>query len=471
MKTKFFTSTLLVLLLIISSCSNDDEPVLQDFVVAFENPSISLSSLDSEKDVIVTFSRTATENGTIEVKYTATNADYGTGNDFTTLPEANSSGIIILNVNNGDANVKFKFNKLINPIEGSNSSVNFEITKVNLTLGMIQGNTNVQVSFTETASLGASLFPETGGHNQPNQVYIDLSSQSSTIVKRDTWDFGFYSGDDFRVVLNSSIFITVRELDVTDIDAVTEASVAGLQDAMSISQAGSDIFVDDISGDIMQTAIKEISVTENDNKVYLVNAGFQVGTETPNIGSVAINGDHRGWKKIRITREGADYKLLYANLEDTTHEEAIISKKADYNFNFFSLNTEMTVDVEPEADKWDLNFTTFTNVIDFGSGPGAYGFSDFLVHNRKGGVTAYRVSTGDFTYEAFTKADVLDNEFSENQTTIGSSWRSVFTGSVRTDRFYILKDTDGNVYKLKFTALVNANGVRGHPQFEYTLLQ
>ena len=36
--------------------------------------------------------------------------------------------------------------------------------------------------------------------------------------------------------------------------------------------------------------------------------------------------------------------------------------------------------------------------------------------------------------------------------------------------FYIIKDPNGNYYKLKFTALLNDKGVRGFPEFKYKLL-
>ncbi|WP_304038343.1 HmuY family protein, partial [Mesonia mobilis] len=36
--------------------------------------------------------------------------------------------------------------------------------------------------------------------------------------------------------------------------------------------------------------------------------------------------------------------------------------------------------------------------------------------------------------------------------------------------FYVIEDPEGNLYKLRFTAMMNQNGVRGYPSFEYSLL-
>ena len=64
-------------------------------------------------------------------------------------------------------------------------------------------------------SEGATLDISVGGPTQPNQVYVDLSSNMETIVKRDTWDIGFYSGNDFRVVLNLSVGMLAFALDTS----------------------------------------------------------------------------------------------------------------------------------------------------------------------------------------------------------------------------------------------------------------
>ena len=43
--------------------------------------------------------------------------------------------------------------------------------------------------------------------------------------------------------------------------------------------------------------------------------------------------------------------------------------------------------------------------------------------------------------------------------------------TVHTDRFFVIKDANGNFYKVLFRALKNDLGERGYPVFEYKLLQ
>lgn len=473
MKTKLLILKSLLLLFLITSCSKEDENITQDFVVAFEKASISFDASDTKKNIKLVFSRPATENGTVVVKCNATNAVYGVDKDFTTIPQADASGLITLEIKSGDNEATFEFSKLKNPVEGSEKSVDFSITKVNFPLSKIQGNKSLAVSFTETASLAGSFAPEIGGPNEPNQVYVDLSSETQKSVKRDTWDLAFYSGDNFRVKLNGAIFMGAAKLDITDLNAVKESDVTDLKSKIATGIAGSGGYFDDPSGDITKTVISEISANDAENKVYLLKLGFKVSSETPNVGSVKLSGDSRGWKKIRILRSDNGYKLLYANIEDTTYKEVTISKTANYNFTFFSFDTKKTLQIEPEKKKWDISFAPFTNVIPFGpSVTGAYGFSDFVIHNVNGGALAYMVEDKtEKAYENFKLSDVDSGKLSNNQTTIGSKWRSVFKKNVKANRFFILKDADNNVYKIKFTALVSDTGVRGHSKFEYALLK
>lgn len=334
---------------------------------------------------------------------------------------------------------------------------------------------------TEIPSVGAVVQPTVGGANQPNQVYLDLSSEEFTAVNRASWDFGFSTGSDFRVVINGSLKMAVKKLETSDITLTQvsddEVAVGAGTNPSSNGYCDNPTGILAGNGNGIGTAIAEISANDADNKVYLVNLGFAVSTTTPTVGSVSIDGDARGWKKVRILRNGNGYKIQYADLSSATFQEKTISKNDDYNFTFFSLTTGTTVQVEPKKDKWDLNFTTFTNYVNFGTEV-TYGYSDFIVSNMKGGTKVYQVLVADGgTYENFTLANVVENNFTvsaTDQRIIGSNWRNgggpSSLPSVRTDRFYVIKDVTGNYYKIRFLAMTNDAGVRGNPVVEYAIL-
>lgn len=330
---------------------------------------------------------------------------------------------------------------------------------------------------------GAQVTPEVGGPNQQNQVYIDLSTNTTSKVSRDSWDLGFYTGSNFRVTLNGSVAMAAAQLSSTDIDAVrsTDTEIVDLQPIVKTNSYTSDSmpFVDNPSGVITQTAIAEVSDTDENNKVYLVNLGFEVGTDTPANGAVAINGDARGWMKIRVLKNGSDYVLQYAELNAETHSEVTISKNEDFSFTFFSFNTETVVNAEPIKTGWDLNFTVFTSEVFMGpESAGPYVLTDFVRSNSKADVAAYKIDTesSNLSYDTFTLADVVNSSFVNNdQTVIGDTWRNgggpSSLPSLKDTVFYIINDVEGNLYKLKFLALTNDSGERGHPEFVYSLLQ
>ncbi len=450
------------------ACSEDDAPNGGDegtpFVVAFETLSVNLSQIENTQDVALVYSQTANQSGEITISVNSVNAEYGT--DFTTTPEITNNSLK-LQIGQGQNGNSFTFNKL-NANLDETVEITFTIIAVDYPASSIQGNTSLVLN--SAPSLGRSYEPMVGGPNQPNQVYIDLSSENQVTARRDSWDLGFYAGDEFRVTLNGSIYMAAAELESTNIDAVTEADVADLlgQVAVGTFDPANEAFVDHPDGDITKTAISAISTNDADNKVYLVNLGYEVGTETPEPGSVVVAGAARGYKKIRILRDGDNYVLQYANLNDTSHQEIIINKAEGYNFTHFSFNTNNVVSAEPETANWDLVFTVFTNLID---GAGSYGFSDGVLHNRKGGVRSYQVSTDTFVFDTFSLTDVNQGNFEVDQRAIGDNWRDVLERIIFDDRFFIVEDANGNIYKLRFLALVNTFGERGFPQFEYQLVQ
>lgn len=466
---KCFIFLFTTLLLALTACNEDNNTTSAPIGVSFANPSQNLS--DDATQVQILFSEEANTAGTVTVSFTVADVAYGT--DFTTTPAA-TNNVLSVPFEAGATSATFTFNKLIDAVEGETKNVVFTITEVSVN-ATISGNTTTQLNFNETASLGTALEPETGGATQPNQVYVDLSSGGLTTVPRVSWDLGFYGGDDFRIVLNSSLKMSAKQLGTTNID-----EVAVTDNNMLIGQGqGTLAYIDDPVGNISGTTIAAVSDNDDDNKVYLVNLGNGPSATQPATGSEgSAGGAHRGWKKIRILKSGSDYKLQYADIDATTHQEITIAKNSAYNFTFFSFTVGGAVSVEPQKNQWDINFTTFTNVV---GGTTPYYYADFIVTNTKGGARSYQVLTSEISYESFTLANVDETQFTDDQRNIGSNWRSTSVNGpdgvpvsafvLKTDRFFIVKDPNGNIYKLKMTGGASESGERGHPTFQYALLQ
>ncbi len=469
---KNFVLILSFVLLAFTACNSDDNDQHADVAVAFAEASYNLTS--DATPVQIKFSKAAPVAGTITLDVTETAVTYTT--DYTTSPAAASKKVVVPFAQ-GATSVEFTFNKIKNATGSEVKNVVFTISGTSLG-AQISGNKTIQLNFNEAASLGTALAPEVGGPLQPNQVYVDLSSGKLTTVVRNSWDLGFYSGTDFRVVLNGSVKMAAKQLTSINIDEVQVAD-----ETMIISQnTGIASQVDDPAGDITKTAIAAVSATDAENKVYLVYLGNKPAATPPVLGKEgAVGGDTRGWKKIRVLRSGSDYKVQYADIASTTHDEIVISKNSAYNFTFLSLIDKKLVNVEPQKNQWDLNFTTFVNVISNGTTDVPYFYPDYVTNNLNGNAKAYQVLTSAFTYEAFTLSNVDNNKFTADQRNIGSNWRGTSVPGadgipvsqfvLRTDRFFVIKDPAGNVYKLKFTGGAKADLERGHPSFQYAILK
>lgn len=316
-----------------------------------------------------------------------------------------------------------------------------------------------------------------GGASEPNQVWIRLENSEYTHNRRTDWDLGFYSGTEFKVILNNSTYMAAAKIEnVADINSVNSTNTAELKEKVQVANFDPEnaSYVDDVKGNFptAYTAIAGINATDSENAVYLVNMGKEIYTDPIPNGSVITGGASRGWKKLQITRSGNSYKIKYADLDATTYTEKIIEKNPAYNFTYFSMVKNNTVTVQPEKKKWDLCFTVFTNLI---PGAGSYVYSDFVTTNIMGGAAAYQVTapagaSAAELYNSFTAAQIDQSKFVTNdQRTIGGSWRLVGPNgsTLYGDRFYIVKDTEGHYYKLRFNKLSSIHGERGRPQFEY----
>ncbi len=311
-----------------------------------------------------------------------------------------------------------------------------------------------------------------GGASAANSAYVDLSTDKADTAKRSSWDLGFYSGTDFRVILNNTTSAGAKVLTVADLAAVGAADTIGL--TLATSQTAPEpsqlAYFDAINGSISATAIPAISATAADNKVVIINRG--TGGATP----------ARPWVKAKITRNASGgYTVQYGTITQTTGFTSVdVPKDAEYNFKFVSFDGGAIVKVEPKKAEWDFTWGYSLFQTNFGAGLVPYNFSDLIAVNYLAGVqVATKIYTSDVVrnaaYTVFSKDSVTAAAavFSSDRWAIGSSWRSTQPATgVRVDRFYVLKDPAGNYYKLKFISMgVNDGGVRGNPVFEYKLIK
>ncbi len=306
------------------------------------------------------------------------------------------------------------------------------------------------------------------GSEARNAVYLGLRDNKLTPVLRAGWDLGFYNGNDYRVILNNTTGAGVKVLDKYDLAAVNGSDTIGLVLAVSMMdpQPGDLAYFDDYTGDLAKTAIPEISSIDDENPVIILNRGTGGGLAP------------RPWVKLRIFRNGNGYTIQYAGIEDKTFKIINIPKDANFNFQFISVDSGGIVSVEPEKEKWDIvwSFTVFDT--NFGWGTVPYNFADMIAVNYLQGVQVKEMiyadaATATDAYTKFNQDSVAANPVEAGRWTIGSRWRSTQPAlGARQDRFYIIKDVNGNFYKFKAIAMGvgNDGGTRGMPEFKYALI-
>ncbi len=315
-----------------------------------------------------------------------------------------------------------------------------------------------------------------GGSVAENTVFVDFSADKQHAVKRSSWNLGFYSGEEFRVILNSTTGASAIKLNKTDLNAVSEQDV-NLEDlSIALGTSGAFENIDDLIGDLTKTLIPEISSSNDENQVIVMSiAGGSHGA--------ALN--PADLFKFRILRNGNDYTLQYAKLNATTFETLTVKKDRDFNFNYFSFEKGL-VEVEPAKKDWDFQWTWSLYFGGSGAAMYPYGYSDLIFINHLAGVTAAEVifkdaqgkANGNASYEEFGEKNLSGITFSNARGVIGANWRvtpspspGVVAGA-RKDRFYVLKDGAGNVYKIKFNSFTPEDaGKRGFPELEYKLVK
>lgn len=437
------------------ACSKNDPP-LPDNTVNFSTNALGFEDNVSELSLKLSTAREVASATSITVDLVANGLVYGT--DFTTEPAAVDNKITV-NVPAGSSEVNIKLKKVSGVFFNGNESINLKISDVGAP-AVVGDGSEMKISFSAITSTGTRIQLEggTGGASAVNSVFLDLSANKQTSVTRTSWDLGFYSGNEFRVILNNTTAATTIKVDKTDIASVSSADIDA--NNLKIGQGqGNFSIIDGVSGDIATTAIAEISATDADNKVYVINRASGSG----NVADVA------DLYKVRILRKNSGYTLQYAKLNETTFKSVDIAKQPGVNFTAFSFGTNTTVSVEPVKEKWDIVWgysIYFTGAI-------PYAFSDLVFINHLAGVSAAEVLTSTVSYDAYAESNVASTAFKAERNVIGSNWRATTgTVGVKTDRFYVIKDGAGNVYKLKFVSFTTQDGgERGKPVIEYALVK
>jgi hypothetical protein len=213
-------------------------------------------------------------------------------------------------------------------------------------------------------------------------------------------------------------------------------------------------------------------------------AGWVVFTEqdTSYTGHIYLLGSYDGigyrasWA-IQFTHvDENQYNFRIRDIGGSAWQDFEIPKSDFLNYMHFTTNGGgQLVEIEPDQDLWDLQFTQYGSIIYTDDGvPTPYYVRGVLL-NR------YMVSAAIDTVTAFadiTFEHLSGYTFSRQQDFIGYEWKDVEVDvnsntavyTVIPGITYIIMDTEGFFYKFRFVSYYNDLGDKGFPVFEHLRL-
>ncbi len=276
------------------------------------------------------------------------------------------------------------------------------------------------------------------GENYEQQLYLDLGA--NTVVKANSrldWDLAFScSAETPYVTLNSGRNMKAAETDAKDVGQLLDT-------------AGSLFKWDWSNGQPDSTAMRHW----DSGIVYLVDLGLDNDFE------------HLGFVKVRVEKIDDRWKLYYATLGSTEVKQANLSIDETYNHVHFSILNDEKVSIEPPKKDYDLWFTQYVFYFEEEEFP--YLVLGTLINPFE--TEAYREY--DLTYEEISGDVVKESSFEITADVIGYDWKYFSFGEgtyvVLDDQSYVLRDSEGFIYKFKFTGFYNSSGDKGYPTISF----
>lgn len=285
------------------------------------------------------------------------------------------------------------------------------------------------------------------GSDYAKQSFFDLySNQIVAENVRSNWDLSFECGLLGRhILLNSSL---LQYASYTE-----ESNFLAVEDTINAIWKW-----DYPEGDFQNNALPFFEFNELSNVILL-----DLGRDE--------QGENRGIKKLQVLNLTADFwQIRYSNLDNSLDTTLYIQKNNNKSFVQFSLIQHQLIEVMPEKDQWDLNFTTYTeNLVTEENDSIPYLVVGVLTNSYNVLSVKEEVLFDDIDFSFAKKV-----ELSSNLNTIGYDWKIYdFDNGYYTINYnytYIVSDTNGFLYKLRFIDFYNDFGDKGSVKFEYQLL-
>ncbi len=292
------------------------------------------------------------------------------------------------------------------------------------------------------------------------QSYFNLSlGEVVSSNLKDIWDLGLTcKEDDYTLILNTARFLKVAhtESDNFDVTYTTEGFVWQFDESTGNPSGNA------IGKWWDSTGTGPVSRME----VLLVDRGIDE------------EGLPAGYIKIQplINSSTGEVSIRMANLNGSNERTFAFSKVDGIRYVTLSFeNGQNAVQPEPLKTDWDLLFTQYTTLLFTDAGePYPYLVTGVLINDTIVSAVMDSITPFDSIGRLYTENLVL----SKQRDVIGYNWKKI-EGDVEIGdvsytpilkMVYIIKNSDGDFFKLRFVDFYNELGQKGYPTFEYQKL-
>lgn len=281
------------------------------------------------------------------------------------------------------------------------------------------------------------------GADYSRQYYFDLETGDTMGMPYASWDLCFSTDPSvMRVWINGGNQAYVAQSNAVNFADITDTS--GLQWKMDAPSWNPD-----------STAI---GAWNTHNFVYVLDRG------------PAFPDSLRFFKFRIVGFIASGFLISVAELYAPYEIQLVIQIMPDRAYAYFAFNQVAPFPfVEPPSENWDLLFTRYRHVFTDQQPPLPYVVTGVLINPNIMVAVDSTLAFEDITYDEAVKLT-----YTNRRNVIGYNWKYFDFAAqafvVRPYINYIIRDTKGIYWKLRFIDFYNDDGVKGYPAFEYQRL-
>jgi hypothetical protein len=311
----------------------------------------------------------------------------------------------------------------------------------------------------------AQISTVTQGPDYDTQIFFDLNNKEILTNPFEDWDLAFESSSSgYHIFINNGKNMLVSNSNSTAFFAINDTlgsvwkwdASTGNTDSTAIGNWVN--FIPVVYPNPKNTKKVDEQLATSLGATYIIDRG-------------SVNSYNRFKKVVFQTVNEESYIFKYSNLDNSELDSIVLIKNINTNFTYFTFeNGGSIIDKEPNKKDWDLLFTRYKYIFYSTSPFTPYVVSGVLLNpnNTYAGVDSLHV------YEDINYTIAKTIPLTSNRDIIGFAWKKYdFTTQsyqILPNRNYIIRDSDGYYWKLKFHDFYTEQGEKGSPKFEYQRL-